>query len=319
MAIIKRPGKSKKMRPFGLGPNCVSFKVNNCDRLFTVHEDLLCANSEYFKEKLQKTRKPIGGRCPVCHERLHPTLDDITFCSAKCGKNMHLKCMKAWRKRSQAEKPRRRPTCPMCRSYWKQRTDGVVLIHEELDRNAVQLYIDWLYSGKLQVDEKFNRSSDEYNVQLLKGWTVSSTFKDVTFTYAIIAEYLSWEVKYSPSPYFGPDAAKYAFEDQDIGSMKRFVVDAFLVDIEDGWSESNATGFPPAFVRAVCVAAVRSMKKNRNNKDYSDLLSTYTDEHYMLAETGDDEYEYEYEDTDTDTESDTEQSDVQTEQTERKE
>jgi hypothetical protein len=124
-----------------------------------VHEDLLCANSAFFKSRLQKTRKAIDGECPICHDDMDAMTDDVTFCRAKCGQNMHEKCMEQWSDTRPAP-----ATCPMCRKSWKQKAEDLIALDEDLDPEAIQLYIDWLYSGTLQIDETISRAAAEYDL-----------------------------------------------------------------------------------------------------------------------------------------------------------
>ena len=40
-------------------------------------------------------RKPVEGDCPVCFMEFEPK-EDIVWCKAVCGNNIHKKCFEQW-------------------------------------------------------------------------------------------------------------------------------------------------------------------------------------------------------------------------------
>lgn len=78
--------------PHSLGRKVARFKTRDSKRHFTVHEDLLCASSKFFKARLHRNRKAIVGECSICTNGFDSKLDDITFCAA-CGQNIHDECI----------------------------------------------------------------------------------------------------------------------------------------------------------------------------------------------------------------------------------
>lgn len=40
-------------------------------------------------------RKPVEGDCPVCFMEFEPK-EDIIWCKAACGNNIHKKCFEQW-------------------------------------------------------------------------------------------------------------------------------------------------------------------------------------------------------------------------------
>lgn len=61
-------------------------------------------------------RKPIEGDCPICYSELDPSGEDVTYCRAACGQNMHRDCFNTW---AQTKGFKEAATCPMCRSKWE--------------------------------------------------------------------------------------------------------------------------------------------------------------------------------------------------------
>ncbi|KAF1843705.1 uncharacterized protein K460DRAFT_342150 [Cucurbitaria berberidis CBS 394.84] len=275
MAVVKTRGAVKKLGPIVLGRKIVQFKIKNCSRHFTLHEDLICANSKYFKERLQKDCKAIKEGCAICHEQLDPKVDDITFCRAKCGQNVHENCIEECKTSETG-----RDTCPMCRKNWKNKTEDPIIVENDLDRDAVQIYIDWLYTGTLHIDENINRGKDDFNLVLLKAWKVATILKDWNFMYAIIAEYIG-TMEDGSNAGFWVSSTKYAFEDENIKSMQIFVIDAFLVYMRDDWFETWASKFPPTFTHAVCGTVLGAIVEKESSKD---LLARHTHEQYELEE-----------------------------------
>lgn len=158
----------------------VEIKPRKVHRKFAVHENLLCKTSEVFKQRLQEHRKPVERDCPICHENLDPAIADITYCQVKCGKNLHQHCLDKW-EHAQSEVI----TCPMCREAWEDHTTLDLASNTDLGPKAMQLYMDWLYSGGVHINQEIALESDDFNVLHLKAWVVSHAVGDTTFQTAI--------------------------------------------------------------------------------------------------------------------------------------
>jgi hypothetical protein len=50
--------------------------------MLTPCTDLICKTSRFFKDRLQKHRKPVisTDECSICAETLDPSTQDISFC-----------------------------------------------------------------------------------------------------------------------------------------------------------------------------------------------------------------------------------------------
>ena len=57
-------------------------------------------------------RKPIEGDCPICFMELEND-EDIVWCQAACGNNVHKACFDKW------AKVKAQVTCPFCRTLWQ--------------------------------------------------------------------------------------------------------------------------------------------------------------------------------------------------------
>lgn len=63
-------------------------------------------------------RKPIEGDCPICFCEFEAK-EDIVWCRAACGQNIHKQCFQMWAKTKGAG----HVTCPFCRSGWQDVED----------------------------------------------------------------------------------------------------------------------------------------------------------------------------------------------------
>ncbi|EOD50767.1 putative ring finger domain protein [Neofusicoccum parvum UCRNP2] len=87
--------------------------------------------SEESGEKDGK-RKPIEGDCPICCEDFEPGSEEIVYCKAACGNNVHKACFEQWA----ATKGNRNVTCPYCRSPWAGDEEMVKNITKAGTKNA---------------------------------------------------------------------------------------------------------------------------------------------------------------------------------------
>lgn len=67
-------------------------------------------------------RKPVTSDedCPICCMPFEPEKEEIVYCKAACGNNIHRDCFNTW---AQTKKREHRPvTCPFCRTLWQEAT-----------------------------------------------------------------------------------------------------------------------------------------------------------------------------------------------------
>jgi hypothetical protein len=112
-----------------------------------------------------KNRKPIEGDCPICFDELAADGgEDIVWCRATCGQNVHKECFEMWAATKRQGKGGRQSevTCPYCRSIWQGDDDMVKKIkktgplnHEGYFNIADQLGIS-AERGKSQIQWSSN-------------------------------------------------------------------------------------------------------------------------------------------------------------------
>ncbi|KAK0664495.1 hypothetical protein QBC41DRAFT_328638 [Cercophora samala] len=73
-------------------------------------------------------RKPIEGDCPICFEEFDTTKkEQIVWCRAACGQNVHKQCFDMWAATKRGQGRRGEVTCPYCRSVWEKEGEGEVV------------------------------------------------------------------------------------------------------------------------------------------------------------------------------------------------
>ena len=285
MAVVRLRGAPRKRGPlkyvhasvryppterFRTGHRFVFFKIRSTRRWFSVHEDLICQHSGYFKAKLQKGRNTVEGECRICHEELETNTDDIVFCRARCGQNIHQHCLDAWKSSQDGAL-----TCPICHHQWQVAVQKNVLLDGGLDQTAVQMYQDWLYTGEIRIDEDTLTPDCEQSTVMLKAWTVATTLQDQNFQHAVVAEMLA--KPFNPSSSY----AEYAFYESDDEEMRDFIIDWFVTFIEPAFFEEQAQEFPPPFVLGLGEALLRERLEGRVTRE--GMLEEYTDGKYEFV------------------------------------
>jgi hypothetical protein len=258
----------------------VGLKVGDNKRQYTVHEDLLCANSKLFKRRLQDNRKPVEGECSICHESLDET-DDTTFCRSGCGQNFHPWCIDGWRQQQRIP-----GTCPICRKPWRASLKSVEEVPVDVDPGVMMLYVAWLYTGKVQdiIGVDYSAWDEAYNVKALQAWNLAVAVDDVDFKLAVIADIIARTAELHSSG-FWQESASYAFVFNSIREMQEFVAEAFLVNIDHEWFREHLDEFPDPFTREVGLAAIRALGKEKPTR--KDLLKKYTKGTYEMEEEED--------------------------------
>ena len=127
------------------GHKLITFPVGSNKTPFTIHEDLLCSNSNYFKNLLQKGRKAIEGDCSICTDGLSG-FAPICYCKT-CGQNFHTECLDNLLQQARV--------CPLCRAEWRMPQTTNEAMHHVLPNRGddawLNLYMHWLYTGSVSV------------------------------------------------------------------------------------------------------------------------------------------------------------------------
>ena len=81
-------------------------------------------------------RKPCSSDedCPICCMPFEPEKEEIVFCKAACGNNVHKECFEQWAATKRAQ--RAKVTCPFCRTPWQGDNEIVSKLAKEGNVNA---------------------------------------------------------------------------------------------------------------------------------------------------------------------------------------
>ncbi|PWY93777.1 RING finger domain protein [Aspergillus sclerotioniger CBS 115572] len=74
-------------------------------------------------ENKDGNRKPVEGDCPICFMEFEPDNEEIVWCRAACGNNIHRTCFQKWAATQQAQGVR----CVYCRSSWQTDASNLTL------------------------------------------------------------------------------------------------------------------------------------------------------------------------------------------------
>jgi len=69
-------------------------------------------------------RKPIEGECPICYMDYDPDNNELVWCKAACGNNMHKTCFEQWAASQRGQEVR----CVYCRTPWQMEKGDVEAI-----------------------------------------------------------------------------------------------------------------------------------------------------------------------------------------------
>lgn len=90
-------------------------------------------------------RKPIDGECPICYMDFDPDNNEIIWCKAACGNNMHKDCFDQWAASQRGQEVR----CVYCRQPWQM---------EKGDLEAIKKLGQQSGDGYVNVAEQFGIS-----------------------------------------------------------------------------------------------------------------------------------------------------------------
>lgn len=85
-----------------------------------------------------KNRKDVDGDCPICFEEMGDGKEEIVWCKAACGQNIHKQCFEMWSAtKKKSDGAQAKVTCPYCRSVWEGDDDMLKKIKKFGKLNAV--------------------------------------------------------------------------------------------------------------------------------------------------------------------------------------
>jgi hypothetical protein len=134
----------------------------------------------------------------------------------------------------------------MCRAPWKNGPLFKYLnVNEDLDAEAIHIYLDWMYSSMIRIPATFSGTTDAFNVILLKCWAVASAVQDNVFRDTIIHTFfIEAEAR------FWSSSVQWAFVEGNANAeIKDFVMEVFMAIVKPGWFKEEGKKWPSMFVR----------------------------------------------------------------------
>jgi hypothetical protein len=149
----------------------------------------------------------------------------------------------------------------MCRAPWKNEPLlKCIALGDKLDPEAVQMYLDWLYTRRLDLPATLSRRTDAFNLVLLKCWAVACAFDDKTFRSSVLTTFFA-----ESRAQFWLASVEWVFAEGNASSeIKAFVLDVFMAFSKPGWFKTEAEKWPQGFVREVGDRALENVGWKRS-------------------------------------------------------
>jgi hypothetical protein len=156
------------------------------------------------------------------------------------------------------------------------------------DQETLQPYIDWIYTGKIPdiTDYWGSMSIDQFIGGYLEVWALAEFMEDVDLKHAVVADIIA-RGSDSESTGFGLDTVDTAFSEHKFPEMREFIVEGFLININEGLVHSDALDWYKDFTKALGRAALRAVGKEKPTHEA--LLEKYTNGKYKIVTKDDDE------------------------------
>ncbi|KAI4927690.1 hypothetical protein J4E85_006202 [Alternaria conjuncta] len=242
MTVSKTRGAARKgaHKRVHFGRHMVDIFVGPDEHPFSVHQDLLCSSSSYFKEEVQSSRKVIEGECSICTEGMSGHLP-ITYCGP-CGQNFHTGCIQEWLDREEI--------CPLCRTEWNYFEDEVGICEtslEECDPLSFDMYMQWLYTGTIPVYPHGDLENAVQNrfIELMKAHIVGDKLQDPGFLKAIYEEIIDYSLTVEKLP--SRKSVVFAYTNgSEVSLLRKFLAALYAVRASSHFKDLER--FPKQFI-----------------------------------------------------------------------
>ncbi|KAL2041184.1 hypothetical protein N7G274_006128 [Stereocaulon virgatum] len=104
-------------------------------------------------------RKEVSGDCPICFTEFEPENEEIVWCKAACGNNIHKTCFEQWAKSQSGKEVR----CVYCRTPWQGDEDSIKRI-----KNAGQINGEGYVNVAVELGLSGTRDYSTYHQQWVR-------------------------------------------------------------------------------------------------------------------------------------------------------
>ncbi|KAF2750958.1 hypothetical protein M011DRAFT_455921 [Sporormia fimetaria CBS 119925] len=245
----------------------------NLKDVYDIHEELLCANSSYFRKQLQGNRQAVEEICYICSDEMTPGQASFGFCRS-CGGNYHRHCLKKYDKRDPLDETF---SCFQCGALWRasedSKHDGIQHLQcPKFGKEAFQFYFEWLYESKISIglsddEQEVCGTEEEQSLgnlyhQLIKAHTLAMTIDDNKFGAAILLSIVQAAEEYKIYP--GIFNITKTYKRTEKGSKLRNVLVDFYVGAKNSAEWLDIDGYPMDFLRDLAQATLKARGINMN-------------------------------------------------------
>jgi len=160
----------------------------------------------------------------------------------------------------------------MCRSAWKSDAPSRTLeLDGKLDVEAVQIYLDWLYTGAVRIPASVSRATDAFNVLVLKCWAVAESLGDIAFRNDVVSLFFE-----EADVQFWKESVEWAFGEGNADEEVRgFVVEVFLAHVDVGWFKNESREWPAQFVGEVAEMMLGVVEGREKRMRFGDIKAVW--------------------------------------------
>ena len=186
---------------------------------FSAHEDVLCKQSTFFKNRLQQVCKDTEGECVLCNEDMHALTARLTYCKT-CGNNLHRKSLREWRNTNN--------TCPTCRAEWVTSPIFRSVVIIDVDPDGFETYLQWLYQRTIPTYAMDNGNDELRCFKLIDAHVVGEFLEDKEFVQVVRQEIINCSLQMDEMAHHKILLHVYG---KTIGScaLRRFIIDLYVL------------------------------------------------------------------------------------------
>ncbi|KAF2827382.1 hypothetical protein CC86DRAFT_466168 [Ophiobolus disseminans] len=245
----------KRKRSAQYGRQIARLTFGEDPRVFSIHADLLCANSTVFREHVQPRRRSIEGDCFICHTGVTLCHKELIYCDS-CGSDYHYQYIEEWKLQTPVGEVTK---CPLCRQEWLAQSDTYQYHFDKNSEDSLEMYSEWLYQGHIAFknDVEYEDEGDGELYVLLCAHAFGHSIKDWKFCDTLLNAVVEVMIEQDFVPNLKFIRLVYRWTNTT-RCIRHFLVGIFIHPRQTEWLEADAsTKFPANFLRDMTVALLK--------------------------------------------------------------